>query len=222
MTIETHGHTFHLLPEKALFLPHERLLVIADVHLGKARHFRKEGIAIPANSQADDYRRLAQLFEKVSPTKVYFLGDLFHSTYNHDWQHFCELVTQFPSISFTLIKGNHDIIDRQHFDEIRVSVADSVEMPNLLLVHDVPRKNAPHSIPGDVLVIAGHIHPGITLAGAGRQTVTLPCFYKHGNVLVLPAFGMLTGLYKMPHTPRAEVFIVMPDGVYPLPSPIRS
>ncbi|MBX2906963.1 MAG: ligase-associated DNA damage response endonuclease PdeM [Taibaiella sp.] len=216
MTIETHGYTFHLLPEKALFLPHERLLVIADVHLGKARHFRKEGIAIPADTQADDYLRLAALFEKVNPAKVYFLGDLFHSTYNHDWINFSALIQQFPSISFTLIKGNHDIIDQRLFDDISVSVLDTLETTNLLFVHDVPDER-----PGDKLVIAGHIHPGISLSGSGRQSVTLPCYYKDGNVLLLPAFGKLTGLYKMPHTQRSQVYIILPDEVCPLPSPVR-
>lgn len=217
MILESHGHTFHLLPEKALYLPAERLLVIADVHLGKARHFRKEGIAIPANTQADDYRRLAKLFEKVNPSKVHFLGDLFHSSYNHDWHQFCELVAAFPGIQFTLVKGNHDIIDHKHFDEICVQVTDAIDTGSVLFVHDVPR-----SVPAGRLVIAGHIHPGILLSGAGRQTVTLPCYYKDGNVLLLPAFGMLTGLYKMPHTPRSEVFIVMPGEVCALPSPVRS
>lgn len=216
MILETHGHTFNLLPEKALFLPAERLLVIADVHLGKARHFRKEGIAIPANTQADDYRRLAQLFEKVGPAKVYFLGDLFHSSYNHDWHHFCELVAQFPGISFTLVRGNHDIIDRRHFDDICVDVVDSIGMDSLFFTHDVPEFS-----PVGKLVIAGHVHPGIVITGVGRQYVTLPCFYKDGNILLLPAFGMLTGLYKMPHTQRAEIFIVMPGEVCPLPSPVR-
>jgi uncharacterized protein len=217
MTFESHGHLFHLLPEKALYLPAERLLVIADVHLGKARHFRKEGIAIPANTQADDYRRLADLFVKTNPANVYFLGDLFHSTYNHDWQYFCDLVGQFPSIQFTLIKGNHDIIDHRHFADISVSVVDDIETPQLLFVHDVPQ-----NLPNTKLVIAGHIHPGITLTGGGRQTVTLPCYYKDGNVLLLPAFGMLTGLYKMTQTRRSEIFIVLPGEVCPLPAPIRS
>jgi len=216
MTIETHGNTFHLLPEKALYLPADRLLVIADVHLGKARHFRKEGIAIPANTQANDYRRLAQLFEKLNPASVYFLGDLFHSSYNHDWHQFCELVSAFPAIRFTLIKGNHDIIDHRHFDEICVQVTNAIDTGSVLFMHDVPR-----SLPSERLVIAGHIHPGILLSGAGRQTVTLPCYYKDGNVLLLPAFGMLTGLYKMPRKPGTEVFIVMPDGVYQLPQQVR-
>ena len=217
LTIQTHGHTFTLLPEKALYKPDERLLVIADVHLGKARHFRKEGIAIPADTQADDYRRLAQLFEKMKPEKVYFLGDLFHSSYNHDWHHFCNLVAQYDRISFTLVKGNHDIIDRRHFDEICVAVVDSVETDSLFFTHDVPD----YSTEGK-LVVAGHVHPGIVITGAGRQHVTLPCFYKDGNILLLPAFGMLTGLYKMPHTQRAEIFIVMPGEVCLLPSPVRS
>ena len=51
MRMELNGVQFDLLHEKALWKEDERLLVIADVHLGKVSHFRKHGISIPARSQ---------------------------------------------------------------------------------------------------------------------------------------------------------------------------
>jgi metallophosphoesterase superfamily enzyme len=92
MKIALNGSELTLLPEKALYKEDERLLVIADVHLGKASHFRKEGISISSGIQAEDFLNLERLFHKLKPAKVYFLGDLFHSSYNHDWRHFCDLV----------------------------------------------------------------------------------------------------------------------------------
>src|SRR5438552_19050932 len=98
MTIEINKKQFTLLPEKALYKHDERLLIIADVHLGKASHLRKEGIPFPAHSQISDYNKLTQLLLKTDPLKVYFLGDLFHSTFNRDWHYFTELISSFPQI----------------------------------------------------------------------------------------------------------------------------
>lgn len=96
MVININNFEFTLLFEKALYKPDEQLLIIADVHLGKAAHFRKGGISIPAQAQVADYENLKKLFHKVNPKKVYFLGDLFHSSYNNDWNYFCDLIALFP------------------------------------------------------------------------------------------------------------------------------
>ncbi len=47
MRIDLAGTSLQLLPQKALFLPEESILVLGDLHLGKAMHFRKAGIIIP-------------------------------------------------------------------------------------------------------------------------------------------------------------------------------
>ena len=47
MQLSLNNSEFTLLPEKALYKEDERLLIIADVHLGKASHFRKEGVYMP-------------------------------------------------------------------------------------------------------------------------------------------------------------------------------
>lgn len=208
MKVEINGAEFILLPEKALYKPDEHLLVIADVHLGKASHFRKEGIAIPAEAQMDDYNNLRALFDKIRPKKVYFLGDLFHSSFNRDWHYFCDLIAEYPNIQFVLVKGNHDIIDKKHFKELCLEVTDTIEDNAFIYSHDELE-----DVPAGKINIIGHIHPGIVLSGMGRQSMKLPCFYLANSLFILPAFGVLTGLYSMDRTADSKVFIVLPDSV---------
>lgn len=208
MTIEINQHTFELLPEKALYKPDEQLLIIADVHLGKANHFRKEGISIPAHAQLEDYRKLEELFGKTTPRKVYFLGDLFHSTFNRDWHYFCDLVAAYPSVSFTLVKGNHDIIDHRKFGDICVHVTDAIEDGSFVYSHEPVER-----LPFPKVNIIGHVHPGIVLSGQARQHIKLPCFYLTPSTFMLPAFGVLTGLYPIQPGANDTVFAVIPGGI---------
>jgi DNA ligase-associated metallophosphoesterase len=212
MKIELNKRTLELLTEKAIYDPAKKALIIADVHLGKAAHFRKEGIALPATVQEKDYQRLALLFEKIRPEIVYFLGDLFHSTINTDWHSFCTLVSDFPSISFTLVKGNHDLIDEKLFTGLCISVVDSVTDEQFICSHH-PLSHVPEG----KINLCGHIHPGVQVDTGSRQHLTLPCFYRHEQTLILPAFGVLTGLYMMQRRKGDEVYGVLPGSVLKLP-----
>ncbi len=208
MDVELNGSSFSLLKEKAIYKPDEHLLLIADVHLGKAAHFRKEGIAIPGEAQQDDYRKLQELLQRVKPERVYFLGDLFHSTYNNDWDNFCNLIANFPQITFTLIKGNHDIIDHRLFHEICVEVTPLVSNTQFIYTHEPLDK-----VPEGKMNFAGHIHPGFRLYGSGRQSLMLPCFYVQQQKVILPAFGILTGLYGMDKLHDTAIYLVLPSGI---------
>jgi metallophosphoesterase superfamily enzyme len=42
-------------------------------------------------------------------------------------------------------------------------------------------------------VLAGHIHPAISLSGPGGQHERLPCFLFGERIGLLPAFGGFTG-----------------------------
>lgn len=209
MTITLNGKTFELLYEKALYEPEKQLLVIADVHLGKALHFRKQGIAIPAAAQYGDYKALQELFDKIKPNQVYFLGDLFHSAFNNDWHTFCNLINNYKKIKFILVKGNHDLIDTKLFSEMYIAVVDTIEEEEGLIYSHEPLKK----IPAGKINICGHIHPGIVLNGAGKQSVKLPCFYLSEQLLILPAFGVLTGLYPMHKRKNVRAFAVLSDSV---------
>ncbi|XZF12684.1 ligase-associated DNA damage response endonuclease PdeM [Chitinophagaceae bacterium MMS25-I14] len=210
MEITIQGTNVLLLPEKALFLPAHKTLVIADMHLGKAMHFRKSGIPIPAGAAQRDLDNLSALMQQYAPQQVWFLGDLFHSDYNSEWPLFASFIQQFPQVTFTLIRGNHDILQLHHYESIGVHVAeDCLALENLLFSHE-PIKSV---LPG-TFNIAGHIHPGILLSGKAHQHVKLPCFYIDGQTLLLPAFGNLTGLYLLDKKRTATVYAVFKDRVF--------
>ena len=64
------------------------MLLLADLHLGKGAHFRREGIPVPTNMISKDLRKLETLIDLFQPGRVVFLGDLFHSVYNPEWEIF--------------------------------------------------------------------------------------------------------------------------------------
>lgn len=208
MQIELAGTEIILLPQKAMFLPELAILIIADLHLGKAQHFRKSGIMMPAGSAAKDYLTLHDLIRQYNPQQVWFLGDLFHSIHNSEWVQFEAFIHSWPDIDFTLIKGNHDIIKEEYYDKLGITVVPHVLALDQLLFSHEPM---PHVEEGKIN-IAGHVHPGCVIHGKGRQSYRLPCFHFKGQNFLLPAFGYLTGLFVM-EDKGAAIFAVLPEQV---------
>jgi DNA ligase-associated metallophosphoesterase len=204
MELQLGKETYVLLNEKALFRASDATLIIADLHLGKAQHFRKNGIYLPQKSAEKDYERLKQLIGSLKPQRIILLGDLFHSTYNHEWELFCGFVNGFKKIEFVLILGNHDILEEQQYKSICSKIVEDVlEEDDVVFSHHPLKK-----IPKNKINIAGHIHPGVVLSGKGKQHVKLPCFYWFSNQLILPAFGSLTGLQLIVPEKEAKVYVV--------------
>jgi metallophosphoesterase superfamily enzyme len=81
-----------------------------------------------------------------------------------------------------------------------------MEISNLILQH-YPEENSTQT------VVCGHIHPGVLLQGTGKQSLRLPCFYKTGNQLILPAFGSTTGLFIVKPGSDSEIFAITPSGI---------
>lgn len=209
MQIRLNNTIVTLLPQKALFLEEASVLVIADVHLGKAAHFRKAGIFMPAGSMQQDFSVMDALITQYRPRQVWFLGDLFHSSYNAEWLRMKALIHNHSGVDFILIKGNHDILDEAHYAAAGIEVIpDALELDGLVFSHEPLPGLSPEKIN-----IAGHIHPGCMWRGRGKQSLRLPCFYLLGNTFLLPAFGALTGLYMMDKTVHAHIFAVLPDQV---------
>lgn len=196
--------TIFLLPEKGIYLPENKTLVIADVHFGKSEHFRKAGIFMPPNAGTiQDYQRLNALIYKYQPARILFLGDLFHSSENSSWNLFLTFAKQHPAIKLLLIKGNHDILPMKLYLDANLHVyPDHLEEDIFIFSHGPLTE-----VPLNKINMAGHIHPGTTLAGLGKQRLTLPCFHYEHPLLLLPAFGSLTGVYKIPKG-KAKQFIV--------------
>src|SRR5690554_1185428 len=115
MIIDIRGTQVQLLAHKAIFIIKQKVLVIADMHLGKLVHFRRNGIFTPTPIVNQDLKTLIFLIEQLEPNEVVFLGDLFHSEKNSEYYDFIDTINLFPAIQFTLTKGNHDIIPEEIF-----------------------------------------------------------------------------------------------------------
>ncbi len=195
---------FTLLSEKALWRQDTKQLIIADIHLGKASHFRKAGICIPADSVLEDMRKLDALLKKHTPAEVILLGDLFHSTYNREWLLFEAFLESFSDVKFILVKGNHDILKKHRYELPNFSVIDLWEDDCFIYSHEPMEHKSKY-------VLSGHIHPGVSLAGLGKQRLTLACFHVAKKQLVLPAFGKLTGLYILEKKKTDTYYLVYDD-----------
>ena len=207
MNIVLRGEELTLLPEKAIYWPIQRLLLIADVHLGKVEHFRKAGIAVPAEAGEANYHVLQELILEHSPERVIFLGDLFHSSYNYDWELFNDFLESHNHISFELIRGNHDILHRSQYDRTDMTVhQERITIGSFILTHDPVEHE-------DYYNLCGHIHPCYKMRGKSRQYLRLPCFYFGQRGGILPAIGSFTGMHPVTTQDGDRVYVVVDDQI---------
>lgn len=194
MNIEIHTHQFVLHPSGGIYWREKQSWLLADVHLGKVAHFRKNGIAVPRNAEGSFYQKMEILLPLFPVKRIIFLGDLFHSFQNNEWYLFKAWVKQQP-FEMILIVGNHDIIPNWKFESLGILVQKYWKEGPFFFAH-FPDQKTKH------FVFCGHVHPGVTLTGVGKQQMKLPCFYKSSNQLILPAFGAFTGVHIV--NPKAE------------------
>jgi DNA ligase-associated metallophosphoesterase len=200
-----------LLPQKAIYWQQQKALIIADVHFGKVGHFRKAGIAVPRDMEQSDLATLSDLIHEYQPEKLLFLGDLFHSDMNNDWDWFILWRSQFPNLQITLIKGNHDIIADSNYERLNIQLHDELQIgPFLMLHHPLPEIEL-QTAAG--YVFCGHIHPGVNLNGRARQSITLPCFAFGRKQAILPSFGKFTGKVAIRSQQTDQIFAVLKDKV---------
>ncbi len=195
-----------LLPKKAIYWQQEKALIAADVHLGKVGHFRKAGIAVPLNMEQSDLSVLSDLIFEHKPEKIIFLGDLFHSDMNNDWDWFILWRSQFPKLQIILVKGNHDIIDESHYQKLNVAMVAQLLIGPFLMLHQPLTETELKLAPG--YSFCGHIHPGVSLTGKARQRITLPCFAFGARQVILPSFGKFTGRVAIRNIKNDKIFAI--------------
>jgi len=209
MRVVVRNLSFELLPQKAVYMPSEKILLIADLHLGKVNHYRKAGYPVPTKANDENTAVLIDLLNRHKPERMVFLGDLFHSHYNEEWEVLGQVIKHFTSTSFELVMGNHDIMSTLQYERHNVLVhKEELHIRELLLTH-APKQD----VLSDFYNLAGHIHPGAQLYGKGRQALLLPCFHFGKHQGLLPAFGSFTGLYPIRVAKGDQVFAIAENEV---------
>nr|WP_299338440.1 ligase-associated DNA damage response endonuclease PdeM [Allomuricauda sp.] len=196
---------FVLHPLGGVFWVDKSQLLISDVHLGKVAHFRKFGAAVPRKALHNNYLLLDEIVKHFNPFQICFLGDLFHSSLNKEWELFENWVAKTPS-EIILVSGNHDIISPHKFEHIGIPIFQELIIGDFLLTHHPEEQK-------NLFNFCGHIHPAVRLQGFGRQKLRLPCFFKSTSQMILPAFGEFTGTHVLQPKKEDEIFVIVENEV---------
>lgn len=195
------GQTFYLLPEKVIFWEDQKTLILSDLHIGKASHFRKAGVPISTHIHVHEFFVLDAIIEEFRPNHILFVGDLFHSDHNQEWELFFHWVHNYMNIEMTLVKGNHDILPDSLYENSRLNVVNQILIENIEFTHE-------RNETSDFYNISGHIHPAVSMTGSGKQSLKLPCFLFRQDHAFLPAFGHFTGMAKIKPSKKDNIFVV--------------
>ena len=153
--LQINQQNFILHPFGGLFWEQKSLLLISDVHLGKVAHFRKFGAAVPQKALHQNFKWLDELVAHFQPFQICFLGDLFHSSLNKEWNLFENWVAK-TAATILLIAGNHDIISSEKFRAIGIEIYQELILDNFLLTHHPEERT-------NYFNFCGHIHPAVRL-----------------------------------------------------------
>jgi DNA ligase-associated metallophosphoesterase len=205
------GQRLVLLPDKAGFLPESETLLIADAHFGKATSFRRLGLPVPVGTTNETLAVLTHLIHQLKARRVIFLGDFLHSA-RALGPHALGALTGWRelhhSIELILVRGNHD---RHAGDPPPSLEIRAVDEP--LMYRGLALSHHPRPVDG-AFVLAGHLHPCVSVRGRARERHRLPCFWISQRVAVLPAFGAFTGMQPIRVAPDERVFAAAPDRVF--------
>ncbi len=205
-----------LLEDKALYLPDTEVLLVSDVHLGKAESFQSFGIPVSSQMNAKNLDRLRSLIQQTHAKKLFILGDLFHSQQSLvpdvliGWDTFLKEI----AADVCLIVGNHDRRLVSALPPLNMDCqTEAVKIGPFLLSHEPEvRHNAE-------LNICGHIHPMVKLRSR-TDSLRLPCFFfeKTPRRLTLPSFGEFTGGHEVKLTKHTCAYVACEGEIIPFHS----
>lgn len=214
--IDLAGQRLELLGSGAVHWPERRVLLVADLHFGKAATYRKLGQPVPKGTTTETLQKLTLSLQATQATQLIVLGDFLHSALAHDSDSTLQAMLAWRDwqrdIPITLVRGNHDDRAGDPPQALMIAVVDEpYQIGPLTLRHD-PARAKPHET-----WLAGHEHPVCYLQGRGRDRLRLPCFVTTVRSCLLPAFGAFTGGHL--HVPQTgeRLFVIAENQVYRLP-----
>lgn len=193
------------------------LLLIADVHFGKAASFRRLGVPVPQGTTEANLARIEALLARLSTPdggsavrRIVFLGDFLHAASGRapatlqalaDWR------ARHADLPMTLVRGNHDSHAGDPPPALAIDVVDEPWVAGGLALCHHPDLHPDALNATGRYAIAGHVHP-VARLGRGFDSLRLPCFHARAGVMVLPAFGAFTGGAMTQAAPGEAIYLV--------------
>jgi len=182
----------------ALFLRHERTLVISDLHLGFEGALAEQGVSIPRFQRRVILERLGRMLDRVKAERVVVAGDFKHEFSRNLVDEWVEVkqVLRFlkDRVTPVIVRGNHDNYLATILGDLGLRLEDRADFADHTIVHGHEDVSTLHPI------VMGHEHPALKFRQAfqvsrGTSEVmtvaTIPAFLVSKSVIVLPAFSPL-------------------------------
>lgn len=169
----------------ALFLPEERTLVVADLHLEKGSAYAARGVFLPPYDSAATLAALAAAILRHDPARVIALGDSFHDRGAE------ARISERDLASLRLLQKGRDWLWVTGNHDPEISRAMGGETVAMLGLAGVALRHEPDPDEQDY-EISGHLHPAAKVRMRGRA-LRRRCFALSERRCVMPAMGAYAG-----------------------------
>ena len=169
----------------ALWLPEERTLVVADLHLEKGSAYAARGVMLPPYDSTATLAMLAAAMRRHQPARVIALGDSFHDREAESRlapTTLAALRQLQQGRDWLWITGNHDPA---------ISCAMGGDSAGAIVLSGVTLRHEPDAAAARP-EIAGHLHPAAKVRMRGRA-LRRRCFALSAQRCVMPAMGAYAG-----------------------------
>ncbi|MGK5037484.1 ligase-associated DNA damage response endonuclease PdeM [Janthinobacterium sp. LB3P118] len=212
--VELAGELVWLLAHKAVYWPARKMLIIADIHFGKAAAFRALGVPVPRGTTTQNLLALDALLASHVCEEIVFLGDFLHARAAHAHATVAAMLawrTRHPDVRLTVVRGNHDAHAGDPASALGIGMVDEPHnVGNLSFCHH-PDTVAPG------YVLAGHMHPVFQLR-ADRKGLRLACFLLGRQRAILPSFGAFTGGHAVQPAAGERVYVTADAAIFAIPA----
>lgn len=212
--VELAGEQLWLLASKAIYWPARKMLVIADIHFGKAAAFRALGVPVPRGTTTQNLLALDALLATYVCEEIVFLGDFLHARAAHAAATVAAMLAwraRHRHVRLTVVRGNHDAHAGDPAAALGIGMVDEPHQVGKLSFCHHPDTVAPG------YVLAGHVHPVYHLRADG-EGLRLPCFLLGRQRAILPSFGAFTGGHAVRPAAGERVYVTADAAIFPLPA----
>ena len=212
--VELAGEQVWLLASKAIYWPARKMLVIADIHFGKAAAFRALGVPVPRGTTTQNLLALDALLATYACEEIVFLGDFLHARAAHASATVAAMLAwraRHRDVRLTVVRGNHDAHAGDPAAALGIGMVDEPHQVGKLSFCHHPDTVAPG------YVLAGHVHPVYHLRADG-EGLRLPCFLLGRQRAILPSFGAFTGGHAVRPAAGERVYVTADAAIFPLPA----
>jgi putative SbcD/Mre11-related phosphoesterase len=184
-----------------LFIQDEKILVIADLHLGIEAIMSRDGTYLPHNQTQDIIELISYYLKEIKPDELILNGDIKHSFYepteieNRDVQKFLRAISPLVK-KISITQGNHDVLLSwaiKGMDNVSIYKNHYTKGKYFFTHGD---KELPKVLPEEIkYIIIGHEHPILEARINKLQKIRAPAFVvvpikkKDIILIVLPAFS---------------------------------